>query len=110
MTPEEIEALKKRAEDAEAAAEAARQEAETQKKAAEDAEAVNKTLQAELIKAGSEVKSDLPKVKLGGKNYQFAYATFKHNQVDMKASEVAKLKDEDLIKELIECEVLLLVK
>lgn len=110
MTPEEIEALKKRAEDAEAAAEAAKKEAEVQKKATEDAEAVNKTLQDELIKAGAEVKSDLPKVKFGGKNYVFTMPLFKHGSSEMKASEVAKLKDEGLIKELIECQVLALIK
>lgn len=110
MTPEEIEALKKRAENAEAAAEAAKKEAELQKKVAEDAATVNKTLQDELIKAGAEVKSDLPKVKLGGKTYVFTMPTFKHGSSEMKASEVAKLKDEDLIKELIECEVLVLIK
>jgi hypothetical protein len=110
MTPEEIEALKKRAEEAEAAAEAAKTEAVLQKKAAEDAESVNKTLQEQLAKAGVETKSDLPKVKVSDKTYIFVYPAFKHDNKDYTAKEAAKSKDAEFLKELIDAQVIILSK
>lgn len=106
MTPEEIEALKKRAEDAEDTAKAATQEAQLQKKAAEDAQAVNKTLQEELLKAGQEVKTNLPKVKVAEKQYVFVYPNFKLNGKEYTAKEASKSKDEEFLKELIAAEVI----
>lgn len=110
MAPEEIEALKKRADEAEATAEAAKKEADLQKKAAEDAQAVNKTLQEQLIKAGTETKSDLPKVKISGKTYVFVYPAFKHDKKDYTAKEAAKSTDAEFLKELIDAEVIILSK
>lgn len=110
MTPEEIEALKKRAEEAEASAEAAKQEAETQKKVADDAQTVNKTLQEQLLKAGVESKNDLPKIKFSGKTYIFVYPAFKHGSKDYTAKEAAKSTDAEFLNELIDAQVIILSK
>lgn len=108
MTQEEIDALKAEAQTARAQAKAALEQAESYKKAASDAETVNKTLQEQLVKAGQETKSDLPKLKIGNKTGVFAYATFKHEGKEMKAEEVIKAKDEELIKQLIESQVIII--
>lgn len=106
MTQEEIEALVKRAEEAEAAAEAAKKDAELHKKAADDALSVNKTLQDELVKLGQEVKTNLPKVKVADKQYVFVYPNFKLGNKDYTAKEASKSKDEEFLKELIAAEVI----
>jgi hypothetical protein len=110
MTPEEIEALKKRAEEAEATAEAAKNEAELQRQNAENAIKVNVALQEQIVKVGEETKSDLPKVNVSGKLHIFVMPTFKHGNNDFTAKEAAKSKDEEFLKELIDAEVIILSK
>jgi hypothetical protein len=108
MTPEEIEALKKRAEDAETAAEVAKKEAETQKKAAEDAEAVNKTLQEQLVKVTQEAKPELPTLKVGNKKGVFVYPKFKLGNEELTPKDVIESKDEKQIKALIDAQVIII--